>query len=376
MPEQLVSAVNRQAERDTKRLRFYMIADRSGVEVLNAENGFIMPSGEVDINPVVDTVDISSSNAVSTGETNLFKSSQETWPAFKILGHDFGLRYPQDVVLVFPYGYLVRAKLNRRRFSFLTGKSRLYLDSFSTIRRSQWEEPTVPKTAAPEMKDPENNIFIALRARAQIEFSNTAVRGSVKDQAAVLEAQRKLFETLVYHLYTGEDLTLESLASLNSQVGLYLSKIKSFYDSDVAPYPFDGYVGEYIEAPADVAALAGVIRGSNQSTQLASTMGQSSDAILNFIPPQYVVGEVQRLLDFINSLDRNSDLYSVAFAYKSFLSIHPFSNANGRVARALLDYMLIKTGYSPLEAYDETTAWVHWQSIEELTFNLSKNLSR
>ena len=85
---------------------------------------------------------------------------------------------------------------------------------------------------------------------------------------------------------------------------------------------------------------------------------------------------MRQLIDFINSLDQSTDLHFVAYAYKTFLSIHPFANGNGRMARALLDYMLIKTGYVPPKSYNENLAWVHWQSVEEVAFNLSEAVGR
>ena len=181
----LSSAVTRKAETDTTNIRFYMLADQKGIETLSSEQGFGFPSGEVDINPVVDKAVDSASLMVSAGERNLFLTSESSWPAIKVLIQENSSTYPQDVVLVFPYGYLVRARLHKRSFVFLTGKSKLYVNDFTPITRGNWDESRPPKKDTSDLKDSKNNIFIAQRAKAQVEFSNTFVSGSAQDQIGV-----------------------------------------------------------------------------------------------------------------------------------------------------------------------------------------------
>lgn len=376
--ERLSPLINSPAEKDTKSIRFFLTADRKGLENLGNFGGFTLPNGTLDIKPVTALED-SKASSITTGEQGLYLPSVKSLPAFKLSNHSVLGKHPQDVVLVFPYGYLVRAKVHKRSFTFFTGETKFYLTDFEPIDRGDWEESRPEKVSTAHLKNSANNIFIAQRAKAQIEFSNTFVSGTSEDQIGIYETQRKMYETFTRMLEEETPLELNTLAEMNAQVGLYVTQIKTFYDSDVSPYPFNGYKTSYQLAPDGVLILAGQYRAataSSPSMRLESTMGPSNNALIHFMPPQYVLEEMRGLINFINSLDENSDLSFVAYAYKTFLSIHPFANGNGRIARALLDYMLIKTGYTPPQSYDKTLAWVHWQSIEELTFNLSQALKQ
>lgn len=57
--------------------------------------------------------------------------------------------------------------------------------------------------------------------------------------------------------------------------------------------------------------------------------------------------------DFFNWLheQRKADVYAAADAHLKLVSIHPFGNGNGRVARRLMNIILMQVGYCPLVIY-------------------------
>ena len=64
---------------------------------------------------------------------------------------------------------------------------------------------------------------------------------------------------------------------------------------------------------------------------------------------------------------KKSDLNSIelaAFVHAEFVRIHPFQDGNGRTARLLLNFMLMKAGYQPviIEAKDRP---VYYESLND-----------
>ena len=77
----------------------------------------------------------------------------------------------------------------------------------------------------------------------------------------------------------------------------------------------------------------------------------------DFIPPDWT--EVRTAMKwFMADFEaKKSDLNSIelaAFIHAEFVRIHPFQDGNGRTARLLLNFMLMKAGYQPviIEAKD------------------------
>ena len=70
--------------------------------------------------------------------------------------------------------------------------------------------------------------------------------------------------------------------------------------------------------------------------------------VLAFCPPEQVEGQIQRLIDLYR---RSADLHPLirtAWLHHAFVSIHPFEDGNGRVARALSLLVLLRHRYAPL----------------------------
>jgi Fic family protein len=69
-----------------------------------------------------------------------------------------------------------------------------------------------------------------------------------------------------------------------------------------------------------------------------------------FCPPEQVASEIERLIELWTSLDKR-DVHAVvkaAWLHHRFAQIHPFTDGNGRVARALVLLVMQKNHYAPL----------------------------
>lgn len=69
----------------------------------------------------------------------------------------------------------------------------------------------------------------------------------------------------------------------------------------------------------------------------------------NHTPPSYVkvYDRMKKYFDTIND-PNNEPIYTVAFSHAQLMKIHPFLDGNGRVARIVLNYELLKHGFKPV----------------------------
>ena len=75
---------------------------------------------------------------------------------------------------------------------------------------------------------------------------------------------------------------------------------------------------------------------------------------VHFVAPkaETLTGEMSRFLDFVNGGDENSPwLVGAAIAHLWFLTLHPFDDGNGRLARTLTEYLLAKGERSAMRFY-------------------------
>lgn len=76
---------------------------------------------------------------------------------------------------------------------------------------------------------------------------------------------------------------------------------------------------------------------------------QRDGIIYNYCPPEQTASEMDNLIDiFNNKLHDTHILIKAAFLHHSFVQIHPFQDGNGRLARLLASFVLIKYGLFPL----------------------------
>lgn len=67
-----------------------------------------------------------------------------------------------------------------------------------------------------------------------------------------------------------------------------------------------------------------------------------------YCPPEHVDAEVEQLLAWLDDYRDEDPLIVAAWAHHRFTQIHPYQDGNGRVARALTTYILLKADLLPL----------------------------
>lgn len=79
-----------------------------------------------------------------------------------------------------------------------------------------------------------------------------------------------------------------------------------------------------------------------------------------YCPPEQVDSEMDRLVEIFNDeLISSHVLVRSAFIHHAFAQIHPFQDGNGRIARLLASFVLIKEGLFPLTIdRDERTSYI------------------
>lgn len=83
--------------------------------------------------------------------------------------------------------------------------------------------------------------------------------------------------------------------------------------------------------------------------------------IYNYCPPEHVDAEMDNLVAIFNDEIKTSHvLVKAAFLHHAFAQIHPFQDGNGRIARLLASFVLIKEGFFPLSIdRDERTKYIN-----------------
>lgn len=72
-------------------------------------------------------------------------------------------------------------------------------------------------------------------------------------------------------------------------------------------------------------------------------------------PAARIPGEMQRFLDWFNSQEERDWVVGAALAHLRFVTIHPFEDGNGRIARAIADMALARSERSPQRFYSMST---------------------
>ena len=68
--------------------------------------------------------------------------------------------------------------------------------------------------------------------------------------------------------------------------------------------------------------------------------------------PHEVPGEVKALLEEINAVQGGDALTIAAYFHAVLENIHPFADGNGRVGRALMNYLLLLRGHPPIIVFE------------------------
>ncbi|MGH1468097.1 MAG: Fic family protein [Bdellovibrionales bacterium] len=117
----------------------------------------------------------------------------------------------------------------------------------------------------------------------------------------------------------------------------------------------------------------GLIRGTKLKGKTLSIDLYQEGTGINYMPYGFVPRALDRLIDQVNNLNPQSTrLVEIAEIYQDFIFIHPFPDGNGRTSRALLDYMLLKSGFPPV-LHNKNTAHIMHYSPEALANALTKH---
>lgn len=73
------------------------------------------------------------------------------------------------------------------------------------------------------------------------------------------------------------------------------------------------------------------------------------------VPPEQVAGSMDALLHWLNAPAAADSILRAGIAHLWFLTIHPFDDGNGRIARALAELMLARSDGSPQRFYSMAT---------------------
>ena len=73
-----------------------------------------------------------------------------------------------------------------------------------------------------------------------------------------------------------------------------------------------------------------------------------SGEMFHYASPQETPQLMQELIDWYRKTEIQHPLYLAAELHYKFIRIHPFDDGNGRIARLLINYVLMKNGYTPI----------------------------
>lgn len=159
--------------------------------------------------------------------------------------------------------------------------------------------------------------------------SEVAAREGGVDESA-LETIRAQFDALTYLIEAvreGQELSVSFVRHLH--VALCRTQ---------ATYAAQDQFGRRVQQPLHHGAW---------KTQPNFARGQDGQVIA-FTPPEHVQSEIDRLIDLDKQAIDEHPVTRAAWLHHSFVSIHPFEDGNGRVARALSLLTLLRAHYAPL----------------------------
>lgn len=73
-----------------------------------------------------------------------------------------------------------------------------------------------------------------------------------------------------------------------------------------------------------------------------------SGEMFHYASPEETPRLMQELIDWYRTSEIQHPLYLAAEFHYKFIRIHPFDDGNGRIARLLVNYVLMKNGYTPI----------------------------
>ncbi len=115
-----------------------------------------------------------------------------------------------------------------------------------------------------------------------------------------------------------------------------IKEINALLLSGVTHTPALGQDGQKVTKPAT----------PGQYKHLPNHVLQSDGSIHRYTDPLHVTDEMESLVSWVNTHSADPVIIGAIFHYH-LVRIHPFDDGNGRVARLLMNLVLIKAGYPP-----------------------------
>ena len=114
---------------------------------------------------------------------------------------------------------------------------------------------------------------------------------------------------------------------------------------------------------------SGVINGAGSYKERKNYMVISSGKEIDFIKPGLVSEQMDKLREIYNNEWQELTVFErAANIHMAITNIHPFSDGNGRVARLILNYELIKNNYPPINI-NESQKLSYYSVLEEININ-------
>lgn len=101
---------------------------------------------------------------------------------------------------------------------------------------------------------------------------------------------------------------------------------------------------------------------------------QEYEVVYEAVKPESVYKEMERLLAFINSDDGLDPFAKAAIASLWFVLIHPFEDGNGRISRAIADYIISRNQTGSFHAFNISTGILsernaYYEQIQKVSIN-------
>jgi hypothetical protein len=172
-----------------------------------------------------------------------------------------------------------------------------------------------------------------------------------------------------------KDLSLEEILELNGFITHGLGQEE--FESTIQRFSY------LTENDVDwINSVSGVMRGTSvirfwKRKKWIVDLRESTSLLGPFAeyqPAKAVPGLMKKWLKGLNAVNNNTPLKEIAKLYRDFILIHPFLFGNGRTARYLTIYALMKAGYRPPPDGHRLPHDVVFTTIDDLTLALARAL--
>ncbi len=161
------------------------------------------------------------------------------------------------------------------------------------------------------------------------------------DRTATDRDPQDLIKVLKDHQKSAEFVT-ESIRKKTPFSALYIRELHQLLTRNQPTYTAVNQFGHVFESELD--------HGSFK--KLPNNPTRPDGQVHEYCPPIHVDSEIDNLVNLYNEFDAADDIHHRlligAWLHHRFTQIHPFQDGNGRVARALLTWHLVKEGYLPI----------------------------